>query len=289
MIAVAGGLGAALAFSATTLCAARLARMIGPYAVVSWVMLVGLVITLPLVASSGIPDGLGAADGGWLAIAGFGNVGGLVLTYTALRSGKVAVIAPIVSTEGAIAAVISIVAGEKLGAASGVTLVLIVAGIVLASRSPVVPPGGLQPLERRSNTTTTAVVLASLAAIAFGASLYAAGRVGRELPIAWVLLPARALGVALVAIPLALTSRLPLPRQAVPFAVAAGLCEVIGISSYTLGARHGLAVSAVLASQFGALAAFAGFLLFRERLGRIQVLGVAAIAVGVAVLSVLQA
>ena len=74
-----------------------------------------------------------------------------------------------------------------------------------------------------------------------------------------------------------------------PFALAGGICGVIGISSFTLGARHGVAVSAVLASQFGALAAFAGFLLFRERLSRTQVLGVAGIAVGVAVLSVLQA
>lgn len=283
MISVVGGLGAALAFSATTLCSARLTRLISPYVVVSWVMLVGLVVTLPLVAVAGLPPGLGSTDVAWLALAGFGNVGGLVLTYTALRSGKIALIAPIVSTEGAIAALMSVVAGEKLAAASGVTLALIVTGIVLASLGHDVPGS-----EARASTTTV-VTLSVLAAVAFGASLYAAGRVGQELPIAWVLLPARAVGVALVAVPLALTSRLPLPRQAVPFALAGGLCEVIGITSYTLGARHGLAVSAVLASQFGALAALAGFLFFRERLSRTQVLGVAAIAVGVAVLSALQA
>lgn len=283
MISVAGGLGAALAFSATTICYARLARMIGPYAVVSWVMLVGLAITLPLVALAGVPDGLDAASSGWLALVGFGNVGGLVLTYRALRSGKLAVVAPIVSTEGAIAAVISVVAGERLAAASAATLLLIVAGIVLASLGPNTTGDA-----SRSNTRVI-VTLAVLAAIAFGVSLYALGRVGRELPVAWALLPARAVGVGVVALPLALTSRLPLPRQAVPFVLVGGICEVVGITSYTLGARHGLAVSAVLTSQFGALAALAGFVLFRERLTRLQVAGVAAIAVGVAVLSGLQA
>ncbi len=283
MISVAGGIGAALAFSATTLCYVRLSRMIGPYVVLAWVMLVGLAITIPLVAVAGVPRGLDAVEVGWLALAGFGNVGGLVLTYMALRSGKVALVAPITSTEGAIAALISIAAGEKLAAASALTLAVIVTGILLAST------GHTTPNEEPRADGLNTVVLAILAAVAFGASLYAVGRVGRDLPLAWALLPARAVGVGAVALPLALTSRLHLPRPALPFALAGGTCEVIGITAYTVGARHGIAVSAVLASQFGAIAALAGFFLFRERLTRLQVLGVVAIAVGVTVLSVLQA
>jgi drug/metabolite transporter (DMT)-like permease len=283
VISVAGGVGAALAFSATTLCYARLAHVIGPYVALSWVMLVGLVITAPLVAVTGVPGRLDAASTGWLALAGVGNVGGLVLTYKALRSGKVALVAPIVSTEGAVAAVISVAAGEKIAVASAVTLVLIVAGILLASTG-----HGLPGTEARPDTLGI-VVLSVLSAAAFGASLYAVGRVGRELPVAWALLPARAVGVGVIALPLALTSRLRLPRPAIPFVLAGGTCEVIGIASYSIGARHGIAVSAVLASQFGAVAAFAGFLLFHERLTRVQVLGVAAVAVGVAALSALQA
>jgi drug/metabolite transporter (DMT)-like permease len=244
---------------------------------------VGLCITLPLLALAGVPHGLDAPKLAWLALAGFGNVGGLLLTYRALRSGKVAVIAPVVSTEGAIAAVISVAAGERLAAASAAALAVIAAGIVLASLDPQAPGDAAQP------DPVEIAVLSVSAAIVFGASLYAVGRVGRELPIAWALLPARAVGVGLVALPLAFASRLPLPRKAVPLVVAGGACEVIGIAAYTVGARHGLAVSAVLASQFGAVAAVAGFFLFHERLTRMQVLGVAAIAVGVAVLTGLQA
>ena len=44
-----------------------------------------------------------------------------------------------------------------------------------------------------------------------------------------------------------------------------------------------VSVAAVLGSQFAAMAAIAAFVLFRERLARVQVVGVAVIAVGVAV------
>ena len=283
MISVLGGLGAALAFATTTLCYARSARLLGTYAVLSWVMLVGLVIVVPLVLASGIPDGLDGGSAGWLALAGAGNVGGLLLTYRALRAGKVSIVAPITSTEGAIAAVISIAAGEHLAAASGGMLGVIAAGILLASLGPATH------VEKGRGHTVRTVLLATGAACAFGASLYAVGRAGRELPIAWALLPARVMGVAFVAVPLLFAGRLRLTRAAAPFLLVGGVCEVLGLASFTVGARHGLAVSAVLASQFGAIAAVAGFVSLRERVSRVQVAGVCAIAIGVAVLSALQA
>jgi len=71
--------------------------------------------------------------------------------------------------------------------------------------------------------------------------------------------------------------------------VTSGLCEVFGFASYAVGARHGIAVAAVLASQFAALAAVAAYFLFHERLTRVQLTGIVAIAVGVAVLTAIQA
>jgi len=103
------------------------------------------------------------------------------------------------------------------------------------------------------------------------------------------LIPARVLGVVAVTLPLLAARRLRITRAALPLVVASGLCEVVGFASYAAGSRHGIAVSAVLASQFAALAAIAAYFLFRERLTRVQLAGVAAIAVGVAVLSALQA
>jgi drug/metabolite transporter (DMT)-like permease len=119
-------------------------------------------------------------------------------------------------------------------------------------------------------------------------SLYATGKVSTEVPLAWVLLPARLLGVLVVAIPLAVSSRLKLTRAALPLVLAGGTCEVLGVACFTLAARHGIAVPSVLVSQVAALTSVAAYLLFGERIGRAQVFGVAAIVVGVSVLSALH-
>src|ERR687883_98724 len=245
MLAIIGGLGAAAAFAAATLCSSRSTRLIGPSSVLAWVMLVGLLLTGPLSIRHGLPAQLVGGSFAWVVLAGCGNVLGLLLGYAGLRIGHVGLVAPILSAEGALAAVISVVAGEPIGLGMG-------------------------------------------AALALGASLYATGRLGAELPLAWVLLPARLVGVLVVGVPLALTRRLRLSRRALPLVVASGLCEVAGFGLFTLGARDGIAISAVLASQFGALAGVIAFLLFRERLARVQVAGVATIAVGVGILSFLR-
>jgi len=113
--------------------------------------------------------------------------------------------------------------------------------------------------------------------------------VSGELPIAWVVLAPRVVGVLAVALPLWLSSRLRIPRRAVPFVLCSGACEVAGFAVFALAARRSIAVSAVLASQFAAVAAVGGFVLFHERLARVQLVGVTAVVIGVGVLSGLRA
>lgn len=292
MIAILGGLGAAVAWALSTLCSSRSSRLIEPSSVVAWMMLVGLVITVPAAALSGVPARLGPGSGGWLAAAGAGNVGGLVLTYRALRIGQVALVAPLVGTEGAVAALIAVIAGEPLAAGPAVTLVAVVAGIWLAS-APDRPPAPDRPAapDRTPATPhpTYAIVLAIAAALSFGASLYATARAGAELPVSWVVLSARAIGAVALALPLALTRRLEMTRRAIPLVIASGMCEVVGFYSYTTGSRHGIAVAAVLASQVGGLAALVAYFVFGERLSRKRTLGVCTMLAGVAVLSALRA
>ena len=88
MIAVLGGLGAAVLFATATLSAARGSRLVGAESFLAGVMTVGLVIALPFVASGGAPAGLDARSFGWLALSGVGNVAGLLLDYAALRVGR---------------------------------------------------------------------------------------------------------------------------------------------------------------------------------------------------------
>lgn len=279
MIAVLGGMGAAACWAGALLTASRATRLIDPRSVLAWVMIAGLVVVAPPAAAGGIPERLGTRELGWLAAAGAGNVLGLLLNYAALRAGKVSVVGPISSSEGAIAALLSIAAGEAIGAGAGVALGLVAAGVVLASVT--TTSGGGDPAR--------SAVLAFGAALCFGGGLYAIARVSAALPLVWALVPARVLGVVAVAVPLLAARRLRLTRRAAPLVVASGLFEIGGFASFALGSRHGVAVAAVLASQFAALATIASFVFFRERLTRVQLAGVVSISLGVAALSALQA
>ena len=89
MVAVLGGLGAAACWATATLCASRSTRLIGAWSVLGWVMLVGFVVTAPVIVAKGVPAALDAHELPWLVLSGAGNVGGLLFAYKALRVGKV--------------------------------------------------------------------------------------------------------------------------------------------------------------------------------------------------------
>ena len=209
-----------------------------------------------------------------LAVAGVGNVVGLLLEYAGLRVGKVALVSSIASAEGAVAAVLAVIGGERLDAPTAIALVVVAIGVALT---------GLAPDRERVGTghPLRAILFGLAAAVAFGASLYATGRIGQELTIPMALLPARIVGVAAITLPLAVASRLTISRSAAPFVLIAGAAEVGGFASFAYGAGQGIAISSVLASQFASLAAVLAWLLFRERLSVPQWLGVATVAAGV--------
>lgn len=216
-----------------------------------------------------------------MALAGAGNVAGLLLAYEGMRRGKVSIVAPISSTEGAIAALLAVATGEALGVPSAVLLGLIAAGVVLASLTSSDDGAGGHAVE--------ATLYASAAACCFGAGLFATAKVAVSLPLVWAVIPPRAVGFVVVALPLLAARKMRIEAAAAPLVVVSGICEVAGFASYSLGARHGVAVSAVLASQFAAVATVAAFVVFGERLRSIQVVGIVLIAVCVAALSAVRA
>lgn len=281
MQAIAGGMGAALVFATVTLCNSRASRMIGAGPLLAWVMLIGLAITAPAVILEGVPEGLGRHSTAWLAVAGVGNVVGLLLAYRALRCGKVGIVAPLVSTQGAIAAVIAVIAGEHISSGAGIALGAIACGVFLAGIGPEQESG-----ERHEPRAT---LYALGAAVAIGWSLYATARASIELPVVWALLPSRLIGVAAVTVPMALRSAMRMTPEALPLVLVSGVCEVLGFALFAWGARDGIAISAVLASQFAAIAAVAAYVIFRERLAPAQMAGVVTVVAGVGTLSAIQA
>jgi drug/metabolite transporter (DMT)-like permease len=279
MIAILGGLGAAVCWAVSALCASAASRKIGAASTLGWVMGLGLVLVIvptALLADAG-PVTLGRI--GLLAIIGVSNVAGLLIEYVAFRRGKVGVITPIASSEGAIAALIAVVAGLHVSSHTAELLVLITAGVVLAAAHPDPPDPSNQANGVRS------AVLAIPVALLFGITLYTTGRVGKEISVLWVLLPARLVGAALITAPLALRGRLEPPGSTLGLVTTAAAAEVLGVLSYTLGARHQLAVAAVIASQFAALAAVGAYFAFGERLTKLQLAGLIVVAVGVGLLA----
>lgn len=280
--------------------------MLGSRVVLGWVMVVGVIVGMPLAIVSPAPTEMAPSTVALLLLTGICYVVGLNLTYAALTVGKVSVVAPIVAAEGGVAALIAVALGDTIGMAAGVMLVVVACGVVLASLEPArpeVPAGGLDitadalegPASPNDVTSTAtegdarrAALLAVGAALVFGVGLVATGKAAGFVPVAWVAVAARLVGIFAVALPLMARGRLRLTREALPLVLIAGTGEVFGTMLSAWGSRESIAITAVLGSQFAAIAAVAAFVLFGERLSRTQVIGVVLIVAGVAALAGLQ-
>ncbi len=283
MVAILGGLGAALSWAIATLASSRSSRMIGPISVLGWVMAVGwLAAIVPALISRPVPLGFPEIAG--LIATGMSHNLGLLLAYRALSVGRVSIVAPITSTEGAGAALLSIVLGETLAGTTALILGAIALGVVLAAAERAEDPTSGPRLEPRHNRE--AALYAIAAAATFSIGLVLGGRLGAAgVPPAWVMIVSRTVGLAVIVLPLVVTGRFRLTRPAVPLVIVAGILEVFGGGIYVVAASQDVAVAAVVSSQFAALAAIGGFLLFRERLQRLQVVGVVIVAAGVTLLA----
>jgi drug/metabolite transporter (DMT)-like permease len=302
LIAVAGGLGGAICFAVAALCASSSSREIGAASTLAWVMALGLGILVVPIALVGNPSRLSGDTVALLCTAGLSNVIGLHLEYVAFRRVAVGIVVAVASTEGMVAAVLSSVFGTPLAASTVVLLVVITIGVVLAAAH-LDPPGdgsagsqvqqgprssAIGVMKRLDGSRTRSALLVVPVALLFGITLYATGRAGTEAPIIWALLPARLFGTLLITSPLLVRRKLRISRRTFPLVLSGGVAEVVGLVSYTFGARHELAVAAVLASQCAAITTVAAFFLFGERLRRHQVLGIATVVVGVVTLSALR-
>ena len=112
---IVGGTIAALGWGLSTVVASRSTRLLGAQQALAWVLMFGLVGMALFAVADGPPSHPHPSAWVWAVVAGVGSSVGLLLMYQALRIGKVGVVAPITSTEGAIAALLSVAAlGEQL-------------------------------------------------------------------------------------------------------------------------------------------------------------------------------
>jgi drug/metabolite transporter (DMT)-like permease len=278
-MAILAGLLAALVWAVGNLAASRASRVMAPQSLLAGISLVGLAVCAPLLIAEGAPHDTSIGALFWLALGGGANIAGLSLLYIAYRAGDVSLVAPIIATEGAVAAVIAIAAGETLHASVVVLLAVIVIGMVRtadANTAQVATTGRLN---------WGVVTVACLAAVCFGVGLYATGRASAHEQFGWIAASPRIVGVMCVALPLALRSRIRITRIGTPALLLSACGEVGGFILYSYAAHRSLAVAAVLGSLFAAFAVIGAAILFGERMNRGQWFGFAMIVVGVAVLS----
>ncbi|HXG26525.1 MAG TPA: EamA family transporter [Candidatus Binatia bacterium] len=286
MVAIVGGLGAAMSWAIATLASSRSSRMIGPMSVLGWVMAVGLgVAIVPALLSP--PVDLDTSQIAGLIGLGLSHNLGLLLAYRALTIGRVSIVAPITATEGGLAAVIAVALGEPLALPVAVVLAVIAIGVVLAAAERT--RGDDDPARADPRHTRSAAVYALAAAFVFSIGLVLGGKLGSGgVPLAWVIVASRTVGVLLIVVPLVLRGRFRITQRALPLVLASGVLEAAGTATYVTAASQDIAIAAVLSSQFAAIAAIGGFVLFGERLQRPQVVGVAVIALGITALAAMQ-
>ena len=281
MIAIVAGLLTAVLWAIAPLTASRATRRIGGASTLALVSTIGLVATLPLLAADRLPTAADAPDLVWVALAGLGYGAGLGLLYAAYARGRVSIISPIAASEGVIAAMIAIIVGEPATVPLLLAFGLTATGIVLTT---------LQPGSSRADLRVgggASILLALAAAASFGLGLYAAGRASETVPLGWVVMSGRLVGVLVVAIPLVLLRRLRIERSALPFVLVAGIAEVLGVLAFAWGSRDSIAVTAVLSSQFAVIVALVSHRL-GERLAARQWLGIAIATAGIAAVTLLQ-
>jgi drug/metabolite transporter (DMT)-like permease len=277
MIAVLGGLGAALCWTVTGVFAQRASRRIGELSTFAWASLIGFgIAVVPAVIAilSSTPSQRTLVT---LALSGVLNVAGLVAQFSALRRGPVSVVVPISSTEGAIAALLAAATGSHLRPAGWAALAILLSGVLITAVS--------QWSTESSGAELKPIGLAVIAALCFGAGLFFQGRGGQHAPLALAVVPPSLMGTLLVALPMMSRGRLASPRGSSGWLAGVAIAEILGFVSYILGARHSVPIAAVLSAQYATLSVLVGVTVLRERMAPAQVIGLVLTIAGVAILS----
>jgi drug/metabolite transporter (DMT)-like permease len=263
------GLAAALLWGIPDIPLAVAVRRVGELPVLVGSLAIGLVATVPVVAFIGAPhiSGRGLLIA---AVTGAVTVVAYLTAFTSFQTCPVSIVTPILSCEGAVAAVIAVAFGERPSAMLGVLLAVAVCGVVLVGMT-----GGDE-----GRAQLRGIAFVSLAAVIWGVVLALEAPVSRELGVGWGFVLVRAFTFAFaLAFALSRRSRTTLiPSLRIePWRIATwGIADAGAYGSYYVAAHRGpIALAGVMAAQFAIFASIAGVVFLGERLRRRQWVGVA--------------
>jgi drug/metabolite transporter (DMT)-like permease len=265
------GLTAAVCWGAPDVWLAQATRNLGAFPVAFGAILIGLAVIAPVALFVELPDW--TARGVLLALLVGGlTVLGYLVGFTAFRHGAVSIVAPIIACEGAVAAAISIAAGETVDASIFTLLVLAVIGVVLAAMGEGGGRKGALP--------------AALAACIWGLILVLSSPVSDEFGVFWGFVLVRASALLLM-LPFAIHQGVTMRWQADRWRVAAwGVGDSLAYLAFVAAANRGpVSVASVLAAQFATVAVVVATVFFGERPRARQLVGVGLVIVAVSAIA----
>jgi drug/metabolite transporter (DMT)-like permease len=276
---VVGGLLAAVCWAAAGLASSVAGRRVGPMLALGWVNLAAmLIVVTAALAIDGIPHDVPGTELVWVTVYGLALVGALAAAFKSMTLGPVGLVSPVISTEGAFATLLGLALGETVGGITGLALGVIVAGIVLSAID-TDPLGGTMRSATAVNRKALSIGLAS--AVLFAVTLVAASRAD-TLGVLWTIAVGRIAGVLLITVPVLARERLRRPVGAYRLLALNCAGDLLGFGLFIVATEDGVAVPAVLASQYATLVALFGYLVFKERLKPWQWAGVVLTIAGTA-------
>ncbi|MDT7571445.1 MAG: hypothetical protein QOE05_1619 [Actinomycetota bacterium] len=245
--------------------------------------LVALLLLVPLASVTGALD----TPRSYLlpaAVAGAVGIAALGMFFRALSLGTMGVVAPVAALGVAVPVVVGLARGESPSTWQLAGILVAVVGVVLASGP---------ELSGRGAGGATALLLGGGAAVGFGVVLLlvAEATQGDIDSVVMTLLTMRATSVLLLsALLLAVVRRrgwdLQVGRGDALVILSVGVFDVAANGTYAVAVRLSLvSVASVLASLYPVVTALLAYRVHGERLRRVQLVGVAASLVGVALLA----
>jgi drug/metabolite transporter (DMT)-like permease len=209
------------------------------------------------------------------AIAGAMGLLGLIGFYTALATGQMGIVAPISSLSAVVPVTIGLVQGERPSSMQLTGIVVALVGVILASGP-----------ELNGKVDPRPVFLALFAAVTFGFAVYFMAQ-GAQINPTMTVTAMRAVQVSIVVVLfLAVRNLGGLVKRDIPMLATIGASDAGANVLYTFAASLGLlSVVSVLGSLYPIVTVLLAWWIHKERLLRIQYVGIVITFNGVALLA----
>lgn len=248
-----------------------LSRRRSVFAVAGATQMVGLVVMLILATATGSWSQGWGDYVLWGVLSSVAGLGGLLMFYSALASGRMGVVSPIAALGVLVPLAVGLLSGETPTQVQYFGIVLAVVGVVLASGPEVSGASGARP-----------VLLAMGAALGFG-SFYVFLSYGAQTSTVMTLLAERTAATVLILIGVLVTRSVgDLQRGDLGLVLAIGAFDVAANVTFGIASETGLlSVVSVLGSLYPVVTAVLAWAVLKERLAPAQYAGVAVAMAGV--------